>query len=233
MFGRVPSERAYFAPLIVFLGLLMLDKMVRSLFDGYPHWIFASPQYWIHPLQIIICGAMIAHYWRHYEMRPPKQVFFTVTIGIVAFILWVSPLAYLIEYFLPKAARLPGFDPAFFGTEGFVYFLNVGCRFVRLVVIVPLVEEVFWRGFLLRWLIRDEFTTVPFGTYQCTSFLVVTILFTIEHTPPDYPAALLTGALFNFVAIYTRSLSSCVLVHAVTNLLLGLYILQTGRTGFW
>ena len=233
MFGRAPSERAYFAPFIVFLGLLMLGGLVRSLFDGHAHWIFASPQYWIHPLQIIICGAVLARYWQHYEWRPPNRVFFTVAIGVVAFVLWVSPLAYLVERFFPKAARLPGFDPAFFGAEGWAWFLNVGCRFVRLVVIVPLVEEIFWRGFLLRWLIRDEFMTVPFGTYQRTSFLVVTLLFMVEHAPADYPAALLTGALFNIVAIHTRSLSSCVLVHAVTNLLLGLYILRTGHTGFW
>jgi CAAX protease family protein len=233
MFGRAPSERAYFAPFIVFLGLLMLGGLVRSLFDGHAHWIFASPQYWIHPLQIIVCAAVLAHYWQHYEWRPPKRVFFTVAIGIVAFVLWVSPLAYLVERFFLKAERMPGFDPGFFGTEGLAYFLNVGCRFVRLVVIVPLVEEIFWRGFLLRWLIRDEFMTVPFGSYQRTSFLVVMILFMVEHAPADYPAALLTGALFNFVAIHTRSLSSCVLVHAVTNLLLGLYILRTGQTGFW
>ena len=233
MFGRTPSERAYFAPFVGFYGFLVFDELIRRFFDGHAHWVFASPQYWIHPMQIFVCGAMLMHYWRHYEMRSPKQVLFTVGIGIIAFVLWVSPLAYLVERFFLKAARLPGFDPAFFGAEGWAYFLNVGCRFVRLVVIVPLVEEIFWRGFLLRWLIRDEFMTVPFGTYQRTSFLVVTVLFMVEHAPADYPAALLTGALFNFVAVHTRSLSSCVLVHAVTNLLLGLYILRTGHTGFW
>ena len=104
---------------------------------------------------------------------------------------------------------------------------------MRLVIIVPLVEEIFWRGFLLRWLIDSDFLKVPVGTFQWKSFGVVSLLFMLEHTPPDWPAALLTGALFNLVAIHTRSLSSCVLVHAVTNLGLGLYVLQTGKTGFW
>jgi CAAX prenyl protease-like protein len=233
MFGRTPSERAYFAPFIAFYGVLLLGELVRKLFDGHAHWAVSSPQYWIHPIQIIVCGAMLVHYWPHYEWRPPRRVAFTVIIGIVAFVLWVSPLAYIVEHFFPKAARVPGFDPAFFGAEGWPYFLNVGCRFVRLVIIVPLVEEIFWRGFLLRWWIRDEFTVVPFGTYQRTSFFLVTFLFMLEHTPADYPAALLTGALFNFVALHARSLSSCVLVHAITNLLLGIYILRTGQTGFW
>ena len=55
----------------------------------------------------------------------------------------------------------------------------------------------------------------------------------LEHAPADWPAALLTGALFNLVALRTRSLSACVITHAVTNLLLGLYILRTGQLGFW
>ena len=49
----------------------------------------------------------------------------------------------------------------------------------------------------------------------------------------DWPAAALTGALYNFVAYRTRSLSACVLAHALTNALLGLWILRTGQWGFW
>ena len=45
--------------------------------------------------------------------------------------------------------------------------------------------------------------------------------------------AVLTGALFNLVAYRTKSLASCVLVHAAVNLMLGIYIMQTGQWGFW
>ncbi len=54
-----------------------------------------------------------------------------------------------------------------------------------------------------------------------------------EHSRPDWPAALVTGALLNLVAYRTRSLGACVLAHAVANLLLGLYVLRTGQWGFW
>jgi CAAX prenyl protease-like protein len=135
--------------------------------------------------------------------------------------------------FHPASARVAGFDPAFFGANGWPYDLNLGCRFLRLVIVVPLVEEIFWRGFLLRWLIDADFTKVPLGTFEWKSFLIVAVLFMLEHAPADWPAAILTGALFNLVAVRTRSLSSCVLVHAITNLLLGIFILRTGQTGFW
>jgi hypothetical protein len=149
-------------------------------------------------------------------------------IGILALLLWIAP-----QQWLAAAPRMEGFDPAFFGATGWPYVVNVVVRFVRLVVIVPLLEEIFWRGFLLRYLINEDFTKVPFGTFSWLSFGVVTAGFCVEHSLPDYPAAILTGILYNWVAYRTRSLSSCVLVHAVTNLLLGIYVLQTGQWGFW
>ena len=102
-----------------------------------------------------------------------------------------------------------------------------------MVVIVPLVEELFWRGFLLRFCINEDFRSVPVGTFTWTSFLVVTVAFCFEHTRPDWPAALLTSALYNWVAYSSRSLLACVIAHAITNLLLGFYILKTQQWGFW
>ena len=212
---------------------MMLGQFMSGVFDGRAHWVFSKPQYWVHPAQTVICGALLFRWWRYYEWRPPSRLFFTVFIGVLALVLWVSPLAYIVESFHPKSARVPGFDPAFFGAGGWPYYMNVGVRFVRLVIVVPFVEEIFWRGFLLRWLIDSDFTRVPLGKFQWKSFGIVALLFMLEHAPADWPAALLTGVLFNVVAIRTRSLSSCVLVHAITNLLLGIYILRTGLTGFW
>jgi CAAX prenyl protease-like protein len=86
---------------------------------------------------------------------------------------------------------------------------------------------------LLRYLIREDFTNVPIGAFSWRSFGIVTAGFCLEHAPADWPAAVLTGMLFNLVAYRTRSLSACVLAHAVTNALLGGYILRTGQWGFW
>ena len=227
-FGASPSERAYCGPFLLFLGVLMLGQIVAGVFDGRAAWPLAKPEYWVHPLQVIVCAVLLFRCWPHYELRAPRGVAFTVFIGVLALVLWIAPQA-----FFHAAPRLKGFDPAFFGTDGAPYFLNVGIRFIRLVIVVPLVEEIFWRGFLLRWLIRDDFTNVPIGTFQWKSFGLVALLFMLEHAPADYPAAIVTGALFNWVAIRTRSLASCVLVHAVTNLLLGIYIMRTGQLGFW
>ena len=104
---------------------------------------------------------------------------------------------------------------------------------LALVVVVPLLEEIFWRGFLLRELIHPDFTKVPFGTFSWASFGIVTAGFCLEHSPADWPAAILTGALYNLVAYRTRSLAACVLAHAITNLILSVYVMETKQWGFW
>ena len=71
------------------------------------------------------------------------------------------------------------------------------------------------------------------GTFTWMSFAITTVAFCFEQQPPDWPAAVLTGALFNLVAYRTRSLAACVLTHAVTNLALAFYILHTKQWGFW
>jgi CAAX prenyl protease-like protein len=228
MFGAITQERAYFAPFAAFLALLAVGAAAAHFGDGYALWPVRAPRYWVYPAQTLLCAVLLARGWRHYALRPPRRTFFAIGVGILALLLWIAP-----QQWLGFPARSEGFDPAFFGADGWPYGLNLGLRFLRLVLIVPLVEEIFWRGFLLRYLIREDFTQVPFGTFSWSSFGIVTAGFCFEHSLADWPAAALTGALYNLVAYRTRSLSACVLTHAVTNALLGAYVLRTGQWGFW
>jgi CAAX prenyl protease-like protein len=189
---------------------------------------FSWPAYWVYPAQTLICGALLVWFWRDYELGAPRRVWFAIAIGLVVFALWIAP-----QQVLGFAPRLTGFDPEVFGKRSAPYWATVMLRFARLVVVVPLVEEIFWRGFLLRYLIQERFTTVAVGTFSWLSFLVVTVCFGFAHSPADWVAALICGALYNFVAYRTRSLASCVVAHGLTNLCLGLWIMQTRQWGFW
>ena len=94
-------------------------------------------------------------------------------------------------------------------------------------------EEIFWRSFLLRFVIDEHFERVSFGKFTWPSFAIVALAFTFSHSRADWLAAFVAGALYNVVAYRSRSLASCVLAHAVTNLLLGFWIMQTQQWGFW
>ena len=227
MFAASPQEKAYLAPFVAFMLLLGLGEVVMSIGAGQALWILSQPRYWIVPLQTVVCGVVLARYWRVYEWRLPAKPLFTVAMAVLVFALWIAP-----QELFGLAERRDGFDPWFFGGGG-PGVANTAVRFVRLVIIVPLVEEIFWRGFRLRYMIADDFLKVPIGTFSWKSFGIVAVLFMLAHSAPDYPAALVTGALYNVVAYRTRSLSSCVLAHAITNLLLGIYVMRTGQWGFW
>jgi CAAX prenyl protease-like protein len=220
---------AYVLPFAVFMGGLALISLVQSFApaENAPLWL-AEPKYWVFPLQTVFCGALLVWFWKAYEWGAKWHVITAVLTGLVVLALWISP-----QWLLGAEQRTDGFNPGLFAGSAALYWGTLILRFIRLVVIVPLLEEIFWRGFLLRYLIKEDFTKVSFGTFSWFSFGVVTVMFGLAHFGPDFIPALLTGAIYNLLAVKTRSLACCVLAHAVTNLGLGLYIMQTGQWGFW
>jgi len=216
---------AFVAPMGAFIALLVLNGLVPSL--GKSFWL-QHPEYCVFPLQTIVCAALLVRFWPAYSLQRPRQIAFGTIVGVVVFAFWISPQA-----IFGFPARMSGFNPDLFGAQPGLFLTTVVFRFLRLVVVVPLVEEIFWRGFLLRYLINEKFDQVPFGTFSWLSFLVVTAAFGFSHSSADWPAALLTGALYNWVAYRTKSLSTCVITHALTNLLLGVWIMSTKQWGFW
>lgn len=216
---------AYVAPFVVFLLFLAPGSLLRNLGDSF--WL-QHPEHWLYPLQTLTCAALLWFYWREYELHAVARIFFTLAIGLVVFVIWIAPQA-----FFSAAPRTDGFNPEVFAAGSAAYWSTIALRFLRLVIIVPLVEEIFWRGFLLRYLIDEKFTAVPFGKFSWLSFGVVTIAFTFVHSSADWIAAAICGVLYNLVAYHTRSLTSCILAHALTNLLLGLWIVSTRQWGFW
>jgi CAAX prenyl protease-like protein len=215
-------------PLLAFCGPFALFLIFLGLVDLLDYLGLAHSQYWVYPMQTLVCGGLLIAWRRQYGLTLPRGISFALLLAVLAFGIWIAPQA-----LLGRPARLDGFNPSVFPPGTPAYWITVGFRFLRLVVIVPFVEEIFWRGFLLRYLIQEDFEAVPFGTFSWASFSLVTLFFALEHAPVDYPAAFVTGALFNLVALRTRSLSACVVAHAVTNLLLGGYIMATRQWGFW
>ncbi len=225
--------RAFMAPFVVFMLLLA----AIPFFDGLreDHSGAASAQYWVFPLQTIVCGAILWWFWPVYRLKAVTHWVFTVFIAVLVLAIWISP-----QELFGAPRRTDGFDPTLFAHHQALYLGTVAFRFIRLVIVVPLLEEIFWRGFLLRDSIHPRFIEVPIGTFSWKSFAIVVVAFGLAHwgkdkwpPGPDFVPALLTSALYNLIAYRTKSLSACVAAHAITNLLLGIYIMQTRQWGFW
>jgi CAAX prenyl protease-like protein len=105
-------------------------------------------------------------------------------------------------------------------------------RMVRAVVIVPIIEELFWRAWMMRWIIEQDFRSVPMGTYTLQSFWIVAVLFASEHGP-YWDVGLIAGVVYNWWLVRTKNLGDTILAHALTNFLLGAYVIGTGKWEYW
>lgn len=202
---------------------------------------------WVYPVQCLVCIALLWFWRRHYPVLPIRGWIFAIAAGVVGIAIWLAPTAchaatgwggdaHWLRW-LGFQERLDGFDPTLFDRRSnpVASILTLGFRFLRLVIVVPLVEEIFWRGFLMRWLIdsKEPWHKVPVGTFSWKSFLITTVLFALIHQPVDYGPALIYGALAGWVTIRTRSLGAAVLMHVIANLILGIFVMKTGFWGLW
>jgi CAAX prenyl protease-like protein len=98
---------------------------------------------------------------------------------------------------------------------------------------VPFMEEFFWRDFLWRTIAAPaDFRIAKIGEWdRGIPLLVVSLAFCIVH--PQWLTAIVWGLMIGGLLIYTRSLGACIVMHAVTNFLLGAYVLYTGDWIFW
>ncbi len=158
----------------------------------------------------------------------------SLVIGAVVFALWIAPdllfpgfrhhwlfenpVLGKIQSSLPEAAR---------SNAGVLLF-----RSLRAVVIVPIVEELFWRGWLMRWLIKPDFEQVPLGQWSAAAFSITAVLFASEHGS-FWEVGLVAGIVYNWWMVRTGSLGDLILVHAVTNGLLCAEVILTGKWEYW
>jgi len=180
--------------------------------------------YLAYPLKTVIVGGMLFFYRRSYPEIKLKCSWIAPLVGIIAFVVWVVP-----DGWYPKIGS-SAFNPYIFGND-WIAFVLIVFRLIGAVIVVPIMEELFWRSFALRWLIREDFTTVPIGAFTWFSGMAVVLGFGFEHH--EWLVGLLVGILYNGLLYSKKNLSDCIIAHAVTNLLLGIYVLATHTWTFW
>jgi CAAX prenyl protease-like protein len=123
-----------------------------------------------------------------------------------------------------------GYNPSLLPGDA-LQIVMTSFRVFGAVLVVPLMEELFWRSFLIRYIVDSDFEKVPLGRFTWVSFLLTVVLFGLEHH--FILAGMMAGIIYNIILYRTRSLAQCVLAHAVTNLAIAVYVLMTGKWYFW
>lgn len=184
-----------------------------------------------YPVRTVAVAVSLLIWSRPLVSFRPSRPWTSILTGIVVFVIWIGPdllwpgyrQHWLFHNALTGAAATSGERP-----DGIMLFF----RAAGSVLVVPLAEELFWRGWLMRWLISNRFEKVPLGAFSLSAFLITALLFAAEHGP-YWDVGFLAGVLYGYWMVRTRSLADCILAHAVTNACLAGYVIAAGRWAFW
>ncbi|HEU4775606.1 MAG TPA: CAAX prenyl protease-related protein, partial [Telluria sp.] len=143
--------------------------------------------------------------------------------GVTVLLLWINLNAGWMT--LGQSA---GFDPV---TDGRIDWLLVAARIAGAALVVPVMEELFWRSYLMRWIASARFLQVRPAQLGLRSFVVTVVLFGFEHNL--WLAGIVAGAVYSVLYMRSGTLWSPILAHGVTNGLLGAWIISTGHWTYW
>ncbi len=211
----------YVAPAVLFLLLTVAEGQAP------PSWYV--PLYAAKMLIVSVALWVFRKAWRH-EIRPDLRLLpLALLVGLGVFAEWVL-LDKWIPY--PHIGTRTGYNPFTAIADPGLRYGFLALRFYGLTLLVPLMEEVFWRSFLLRWVTdMDDFKRVALGQYSLTAFVAVAGVFALSH--PEWLVAFICALAYAYLLHRTRSLWACIVAHGVTNLALGIYVVITGDWKYW
>jgi len=196
-------------------------------------WTGDTGLYWIYLLKTVVGAAMI---WSMYpvvaEMRW-KWSWEAVLAGVGVFLLWIKlgdlmrgvGLGSFGEWRTTSKPWNPHVD-----YPRLANFLII-VRIAGSALVVPPLEEVFYRSFVYRFIARPNFQSVPIGQFLPLPFLVTSLLFGFEHS--EWLAGILCGFVYQGLVCWKKRIGDAITAHAITNFLLGCWVVARQQSHFW
>jgi CAAX prenyl protease-like protein len=215
------------APFLLFIGLLMLGSALPEATGVLG---LDLPASWLVVGRGAIVALVLLWFWRAYSelRRPiparPADWLLAVGGGIAVFLVWIA-----IDQDWAVLSRPAGYQPLL--ADGSIDWVQAIARLAGFALVVPVMEELFWRSLVLRWIERHDFLTLAPREVGWRAFAITTALFALEHD--RWLAGAIAGATYNWLYMRSGNLWVPILAHAVTNGVLGLWVLHTGRWEFW
>jgi len=178
---------------------------------------------------VIVSGALV-YFWSSYgELAAPVDVkphqwLLAIGSGLAVFVIWIH-----FNHGWAVFGHTKGFDPS--GADGEIDLTLAGLRLAELALVVPIMEELFWRSFLLRWLDDRNFIAVAPRRTSPRAFALTAVLFASEHSL--WFAGLIAGLMYSWLYVRSANLWVPIASHAITNCALGIWILATRNWHLW
>jgi uncharacterized protein len=219
----LPSWLPYIAPLLVFLILTQFEMSLGP--EQYPL---------LYTIKFAVVTAILAkgiRLGRFPELRFEwRYLPIGLALGVVLCVLWV-----VIDAHTPHFAFLgsrSGYNPWLYIHDPVHLYEFLIVRFAGLVVLVPIMEELFYRSLVLRFAIEPtKFESVPIGKYDLMSCIFTVVVMAAGH--PEWLAAAAFSLSMNLLIYRTKSLFACIVTHGATNLALGIYVIYAHAWRYW
>lgn len=210
------------APFGVFIALLAMQPWLEGHVDA--RWLAVS--------RCLAAGALLILFWRAYcELRPPagarpslRESLLAVGAGLAVFVAWIT-----FDSGWAAFETGPGLAPL--RADGALDPALVAMKLVGLVLVVPVMEELFWRSLVMRWIDRRDFLAMDPRAASLAAVGVSAALFALEHSL--WFAGLLAGVVYAWLYRRSGNLWTAILAHATTNGALAAWILATRRWELW
>jgi CAAX prenyl protease-like protein len=212
-------------PFAVFMALLALRGAAPD--DG--SWGFDTR--WLYGVGAVAVAALLAFFWRDYgelvrqTWPEARELLLAVAAGLAVFALWIHLDTPWMSIGRPTADFLPT------DAGGTIDWRLVAMRWLGATLVVPVMEELFWRSFLMRWIAHPLFLGVDPRRVGLKAIVLSTFVFTLAHTL--WLAAAIAGLVYAWLYVRTGRLWVPVIAHAVTNGALGIWVVATGNWQFW
>lgn len=165
-----------------------------------------------------------------------------VAVGVGVFVMWVG-----IDPYYPGQDRLMfqlgfGKDPAkeavklwnpfeLYGAGSLTAWFFVFVRTAGSSLVVPPLEEVFYRSFLYRYLISPDFERIALNRVHKAALLLTCVIFAFTHQ--QWLAAILCGLAYQWLVLRKNRLGDAMTAHGITNFLLALWVVFRPAWQFW
>lgn len=207
-------------PFAIYIGFLAIAPWMET---------FLPDGRWLYPLKlasvVVALGLLLPHFD---ELRDtggsPRDWLLALLVGVGVFLLWIN-----LDQPWASIVQSTGFDPH--NEKGEIDYPLAAIRLTGASLVVPLMEELFWRSFIMRWVEQTEFRSLKPHLITWRGLLASSLLFGFEHNL--WLAGVLAGLAYAYVYIRSGNLWSSIIAHALTNFLLGCWVLHSGNWQFW
>ena len=176
--------------------------------------------------------------WRYYSGISIRSLPLGVLVGVGVAVVWILPESAWIrqfpdiyEFYVRYFIR--GSDPGtgqHYAPEQCGWLLSV-IKLAGSACVIAVIEEYFWRGFFMRWLVKTDFLSVDPRTVGRGLFFLTALAFGFEHN--RWLVGVMAGLAYGWLYCRKGDMAAVSVAHVTTNYLLGLYVLATGSYSFW